>query len=197
MPTLALRRPPAPKGRMLVGVLPQFRKDPPEYLRGVAREYGDIAYLRLGPQDIYFINHPDWIRDVLVTHQSSFKKSRMLERAKVLLGDGLLTSEDEFHKLQRRLMQPAFHRERLAGYAASMVECAEACRARWVAGAEMDVATEMMRLTLAIVARTLFSADVSSEADEIGEALSEVLGLFELRLCCGEMARSLWLRTKP
>src|ERR1051325_2179248 len=190
--TPAIRRPPAPKGRILLGVLPEFRKDPPEYLRRVAHEHGDIAELRLGRQQVYFINRPDWIRDILVTHQTNFKKSRMLERARVLLGDGLLTSEGEFHKLQRRLVQPAFHRERLAGYATAMVECADACRARWTPG-ELDIAGEMMRLTLAIVARTLFSADVSSEAGEIGVALSEVLGLFETVL----MPFSEWLEKLP
>ena len=178
---------------MLLGVLPEFRKDPPEFLRRVAREHGDIAYLHMGTQHIYFLNHPDWIRDVLVTHQASFKKSRMLERARVLLGDGLLTSEDEFHKLQRRLVQPAFHRDRLVGYAASMVECADGCRGRWQAGVEMDVSQEMARLTLAIVARTLFSVDVSSEADEIGEALTEVLGLFDTVL----LPFSEWLEKLP
>jgi cytochrome P450 len=193
MSAQAVLRPPAPKGRMLLGVLPEFRKDPPEFLRRVAREHGDIAYLHMGTQHIYFLNHPDWIRDVLVTNQSSFKKSRMLERARVLLGDGLLTSEDEFHKLQRRLVQPAFHRERLAGYAVAMVECADACRGRWKSGVEMDVSQEMARLTLAIVARTLFSADVSSEADEIGEALTEVLGLFDTVL----LPFSEWLEKLP
>lgn len=164
---------------MLVGVLPEFRKDPPEFLRRTAAELGDIVFLKLGPQNVYLISRPEWIKDVLVTHQSSFKKSRMLEKAKVLLGEGLLTSEGDFHKLQRRLVQPAFHRERLAGYATSMVESSVVCRDRWHAGAELDVSREMMHLTLAIVAKTLFGADVAGEADEIGSALTEVLGLFD------------------
>jgi len=193
MPELAQRLPPALKGRMFVGVLPEFRKDPPEYLRRAAAEHGDIVNLKIGPQNVFLISQPEWIKDVLVTHQSSFKKSRVLERARVLLGDGLLTSEGEFHKLQRRLVQPAFHRERLAGYAASMVECAAACRERWQNGAEIDVSREMMHLTLAIVARTLFGADVSSEADEIGSALTEVLGLFDTVM----LPFSEWLEKLP
>lgn len=171
--------PPGPKGRFLVGVLPEFRKNPPEFLQAVARDYGDLAYLPLGRQRVYVVSNPEWIRDILVTHQTNFTKSRMLERARVLLGDGLLTSEGEFHKRQRRLVQPAFHRDRLAGYAAAMVECAAQFRDRWKPGATLDVSREMSRLTLAIVARTLFSADVTSEADEIGAALSEVLGVFD------------------
>ncbi len=189
-------QPPALKGLPLIGVLPEFRRNAPEFLLS-ARSHGDLVYLRLGPQHIYFVNHPDWIRDILVTHQAGFTKSRMLERARVLLGDGLLTSEGEFHTRQRRLVQPAFHRDRLAGYAATMVDCAAACgtysRDRWESGAKVDVAREMMRLTLAIVARTLFSADVTSEADDIGTALTEVLGLFETVL----LPFSEWLEKLP
>ena len=186
-------RPAGPKGRPLIGVLPEFRKNPPEFLRGVARDYGDLAFLPLVRQKIYLVTQPDWIKDILVTQQTNFTKSRMLQRARVLLGDGLLTSEGEFHKRQRRLVQPAFHRDRLAGYATAMVECAVSCRDRWKPGETLDVSTEMMRLTLAIVARTLFSADVSSEAGEIGEALSQVLELFETVL----MPFSDWLEKLP
>jgi len=148
----------------------------------MARQYGDVVYIPLGRQHIYCISHPDAIREVLVTHQNKFKKSRMLERARVLLGDGLLTSEGEHHRRQRRLVQPAFHRDRLAGYGAVMVERTAVVRDRWQSGQPFDVLQEMMRLTLAIVAKTLFSTDVDSEADEIGAALSEVFGLFEIIL---------------
>src|SRR5207248_2026539 len=78
-------RPPGPKGHFLVGVLPEFRQDPAGFLEKIARQYGDVVYLPLGRQHIYCISHPDAIREVLVTHQNKFKKSRMLERARVLL----------------------------------------------------------------------------------------------------------------
>jgi len=114
--------PPGPKNvRPWLGVLPHFRKDPANYLLSVAREHGDLAYMLLGPQHAFIVSHPDWIRDILITHQNNFTKSRMLERAKVLLGDGLLTSEGEFHTIQRRLVQPAFYRDRLLRYSADMV----------------------------------------------------------------------------
>ncbi|HLH40433.1 MAG TPA: cytochrome P450 [Bryobacteraceae bacterium] len=180
--TVPKPKPPALKGRPFMGVLSDFRKNPPEFLLNAARSHGDIVFMRLGPQPAFVVSNPDWIRDVLVTHQTQFIKSRMLERAKVLLGEGLLTSEGEFHKRQRRLVQPAFHRERLIGYSASMVDAAAQCRRQWSPGDRLDLAREMTRLTLAIVAKTLFSADVSSEADEIGAALTEVLGLFETAL---------------
>lgn len=165
-----------------MGVLPEFRKHAPEFLLQVARDYGDLARLRLGSRYLYLVSQPDWIKDVLITHQKNFRKSRILERARVLLGNGLLTSEGDFHVRQRRLVQPAFHRDRLAGYASAMVAYAVRCRDHWESGATFDVASEMMRLTQAIVARVLFSADVASEADEIGVALSQLFGLYERML---------------
>jgi cytochrome P450 len=186
-------QPPYLKGLPFLGVLPEFRKNAPQYLLGVARQHGDLAHLKLGPQHTYLVNHPDWIKDILVTHQSNFKKSRVLERARAFLGDGLLTSEGEFHTRQRRLSQPAFHRDRLIGYGSAMVDCAARCGEEWKSGSQLDILKEMTRLTLAIVARTLFSADVSSDADQIGAALTEVLGLFERVM----MPFSEWLEKLP
>jgi len=183
---MRIRRPPGPKSRnLLLGMLPQLKKDPPVFLERIARQYGDLAFFRLSGQSVYLINHPDWVRDILVTHQSNFTKTRILERSKVLLGEGLLTSEGEFHTRQRRLVQPAFHRDRLVRYGEAMVESAvkrsEDWDARLAGGRELeiDLALEMPRLTLAIVAKTLFSADVSGEADEVGEALNEIFALFD------------------
>ena len=141
-----------------------------------------MVHIVVGGQDIYVVSHPEAIQEVLVTHQAKFKKSRMLERARVLLGDGLLTSEGEFHTRQRRLVQPAFYRDRLPGYAKVMVDQAAACRERWQPGVTYDVAREMTRLTLAVVTQTLFSANVDAEADEIGAALTQVFELFEVVL---------------
>ncbi len=190
---LTTTKPPGPKGRPLVGVLGEFRRNPPEFLEKMAREFGDVVYLPVGRQRIYYVGHPDAVRDILVTNQGKFKKSRMLERARVLLGDGLLTSEGEHHKRQRRLMQPAFHRDRLAGYGAIMTGRADAAQARWQCSQTFDIAQEMMRLTLDLVGRTLFSSDVDSEAEEIGTALNQVFGLFEVIL----MPFSEWLEKLP
>lgn len=149
---------------------------------GLAREYGDLPHFRLTSYPAYLLNHPDLVREVLVTQQNKFVKSLALQRARILLGNGLLTSEGDFHRRQRRLAQPAFHRDRLASYAQVMIACAKRTRDRWTEGAPINVAEEMMRLTLDIVARTLFSADVESQAPEIGEALTTVLKMFRLLL---------------
>ena len=155
-----------------------FRRDPIAYLRQAAAEHGDVVRLPLTRQPLFLINHPDLIKDIFVTRQKQFKKGRGLERAKKLLGEGLLTSEDPTHLRQRRLIQPAFHRQRIAAYAEEMTCYALKTSERWVDGETRDMAEEMLHLALAIVGKTLFNADVEGEAGEIGDALTEVFALF-------------------
>jgi cytochrome P450 len=169
---------PGPRGFWPVGHVVQFRRDPLALLTRVAREYGDVARFNAATQTVYLLNHPDYVKDVLVTHHARFKKGRALQRAKRLLGEGLLTSEGDFWRRQRRLAQPAFHRQRLNSYAETMVAYAEQTSARWRDGETLDAADEMMRLTLAVVGKTLFDADVESDAGEVGAALAEVMSLF-------------------
>lgn len=156
-----------------------FRRDPLTFMLDSARDHGDIVFFKFGPQDLYLLNHPDYIRDVLVTNNRNFVKSRGLQMAKRFLGESLLTSEGDFHRRQRRLAQPAFHRQRINGYAEVMTEYAGRTRGRWHDGETLDLWQEMMRLTLAIVGKTLFDADVEAEAPEIGAALTDVMQLFE------------------
>jgi len=174
--------PPGPKGKLLGGNFSAFRRDSLGYLQKAATDHGDVVYFRFGPQDVFFLNHPDFIKDILVTHHQSFMKGRALQRAKRLLGEGLLTSEDKFHRRQRRLAQPAFHRGRITSYGAVMTEYASRTASRWTDGTTLDVSQEMMRLTLGIVGKTLFDADVESEAEEIGAALTAVMELFDFLL---------------
>jgi cytochrome P450 len=159
-----------------------FRRDPLGFLQAAARECGDIVHFKLGPQEVYFLNHPDYIKDVLVTHHQNFIKGRALQRSKRLLGEGLLTSEGDFHRRQRRLAQPAFHRARVNSYGHMMTDYAERAAALWHDGETLDISQEMMRLTLSIVGKTLFDADVESEAQEIGAALTDVMELFNALL---------------
>ncbi|HYE16418.1 MAG TPA: cytochrome P450 [Pyrinomonadaceae bacterium] len=169
---------PGPRAKWPGGHMLAFRRDPLAFLGRTAREHGDVSQFRVGPQQFFLLNHPDLIRDVLVTHNERFHKGRALQRAKRLLGEGLLTSEGEFHRRQRRLAQPAFHRQRVNSYARVMVEHAARASARWRDREELDISEEMMRLTLSIVGKTLFDADVESDADEVGEALTDVMELF-------------------
>jgi len=175
----SIKLPPGPKSNTPGGQLVAMTRDPLKFLMKTAAEYGQIAHFMLGPQHTVFVNDPEHIENVLVAHDWNFVKGRGLKRARRVLGRGLLTSEGNFHRRQRRLAQPAFHKQRIAGYAAVMTEYADRTANRWSGGETVDIAQEMMRLTLAIVAKTLFDADVESEAGEIGQALTDVLKMFE------------------
>ena len=171
---------PGPRNFVPGRFLRAMQRAPIPFFARLARQYGDAAMFSVGPQRIVFLNHPDLVRELLVTQNRFFHKSRVLQRAKIVFGEGLLTSEDPLHLRQRRLAQPAFHRERIARYAEVMIERASRTRERWRDGQTLDIHQEMMRLALEVVAKTLFDAEVESEADEIGAALTELVDLFPL-----------------
>ena len=129
-------------------------------------------------RDFYVFNHPDAIRDVLVTRDDCFIKGPALQRAKDTLGEGLLTSEGDFHKRQRRLAQPAFHPNQVATYAKAMVDLASRAAQGWRDGQRMNLHEEMMKVTLRIVAKTLFDAEVESDLEAIGKAMDISVGMF-------------------
>ncbi len=169
--------PPGPKLTLSLGIFGIFRSDPLRFFSQMAL-YGDFSHTTVFGRHVYLANDPEIIRDVLVTNARKFKKGRGLQLARRLLGNGLLTSEGEFHMRQRRLAAPAFHQHRIAQYAQTMVALAQQTALRWQAGQEVDMAREMMHLTLAVAGKTLFDADIEQEADEIGAALSAALLLF-------------------
>jgi cytochrome P450 len=172
-------RPPGPKGNPFFGRhVNASRRDPLNFMLRLAREYGDLSTFRVGRERIYFVNSPDGVRDVLVNHYDNFLKGRGRTRARQLVGQGLLLSEGDLHRRQRRLAQPAFHRQRIAAYADEMGADAARFSGRWQDGETKDIWPEMLRLTLGIVGRTLFSADVESETDEVGGALKDVMVRF-------------------
>src|SRR3954447_3890600 len=144
--------------------------DPLHFFTRLARTYGDVSSYRMAGEQLFLVNEPRLIRDVLVTHHRNFTKSRGLERSKRLLGQGLLTSEGAMHLRQRRLMQPAFHRDRISAFGDLMVGHADRMRRAWADGATLDVSREMNRLTLSIVGKTLFDVDVEQQAGAVGEA---------------------------
>ncbi len=177
---MPINLPPGPPRGIPGRQLLQFRRNPLLFLSEGARQYGDIVRFQLGPRELFLFNHPDYIKEILVTQQRNFIKSMVLQRTRRVLGTGLLTSEGDYHLRQRRLAQPAFHRQRIATYGEVMIDYATRMGGEWQDGATIDVHAEMMRLTLGIVAKTLFDADVEAEAGAIGESLSDLLQLFNL-----------------
>jgi len=147
--------------------------------------HGDVAQVRLGRQRLVLLNHPDDIQRMLATEQRNFVKGRALERVKILLGEGLLTSEGPRHLRQRRLMQPAFHRDRVAGYGAVMSDYAREMVDAWQDGAVLDVHDEMMRLTRAIAGKTLFDLDVGHDPGGVQETIGLSLRLYRYALLPG------------
>jgi cytochrome P450 len=173
--------PPSPKAGILGGHFLKFRRRPTGFLTEAAA-LGDVVFFKMGGQPAYFLNHPDLARDLLVVNAHKFKKGRALQRAKKLLGEGLLTSEKEFHLRQRRMIQPAFHRQKISEYAKTMIEYADKMANSWQEGEIRDIDKEMMRLTLQIVGKTLFSADVEDSSDEVGSALTALIEMFNYLL---------------
>lgn len=155
-----------------------LRRDPLAWFAEAAQRGIDIRTLRIGSRHIFQLNHPDLIRDVLITHDWNFVKGRGLRASRPVLGQGLLTSEGELHRRQRRLVQPAFHSARLASYADTMTACANSTCRTWTDGSVIAIDQEMMRLTLRIVGRTLFSADLASGAAGVSASLTRALKLF-------------------
>jgi cytochrome P450 len=150
-----------------------------DFFTRLHQTYGDVASWRIRNRHLFLLCHPDHIRDVLVTRDANFTKGPALRMAKITLGEGLLTSEGDFHKRQRRLMQPAFHATRVAEYADTFVRHAERMSDRWQPGQVLDVRDAMTQLTLEIVAKTLFGADLESEVREIGHAMDITVTMFD------------------
>jgi cytochrome P450 len=176
-PMQTIQFPPGPKDA-LTSVF-AMRRDPVEFFTRLAREHGDISHFHLGPQNAFLLNHPDMIKEVLVGKDRNFTKWFANARLVEVLGQGLFVSEGAYHARQRKLSQPAFHRQRIAGYADTMVKIAVRVRDRWQDGVPVDVGSEMNWLAMIIVADTLFGADLEAEATEISGALSEVLKMLE------------------
>jgi cytochrome P450 len=153
-----------PRGVPVLGMLPAVRRDPTGVFMRAARRFGDVVYFKIGPRRGYLITNPADIRHVLQDNARNYHKSPLYQKLKISLGNGLLTSEDDFWFRQRRIAQPAFHRQRVAGLAGVMAQAAQETAAEWeVAAANrqpVDVAEEMMRLTRTVVLRALLGADL-------------------------------------
>jgi len=164
-------------------------------MSGLTR-FGDLAYVRFpGDHDFFFVSDPALIRRVLVDDHAAFVKGRALQAGKRLLGEGLLTSEGAEHLRKRRLIQPVFSRKRVDGYADAIVDAAEATSAGWADRRRVDANTEMMNFALAVVGRTIFDADVTSEAPEIRAVLDASMRVFHRFLLPG--SELLWKAPLP
>ncbi len=140
--------------------------------------FGPIAHYRFLGNLIVFVNDPAFVQEILVNQVGSFRKERTLQRMKILLGEGLITSDDPIHIRQRRIAAPAFHRQRIGNYASEIVESAQSTRDRWSDGVEFDASAAMMDLSLRIVARTLFDTEVTPEVLSVADEVNTIMGLY-------------------
>jgi cytochrome P450 len=173
-----LNLPPGPKGLPLFGNVFEPRGDAIGYFTKCVREHGDIVFLRFVGVPMCFVNRPEYIESVLVTQSGNFEKSKDYRALRRVLGNGLLTSEGDFWRRQRKLVQPAFHQQRIAAYAEVMTGFTLRMLASWSDGHELDIHEAMMRLTLNIVAKTLFDTDVSQGSEDVTAALDVLMGKF-------------------
>jgi cytochrome P450 len=171
---------PGPRSIWPLAPLFAFRRDPIAFLRENARVYGDLVHFRLGPRHAYQLNHPDLVRDLLITESMNHHRGPLMQRARSVLGEGLLTAEEPLHGKQRRVIQPAFHRERILEYAGPMLECAGELSRSWQDGGTVDIHEAMSRLTLAIVGKSLFGAGFEQDAERITSAATELMAVVKL-----------------
>ena len=164
--------PPGPAYKMPGKLVSEFIGDPIKMLTKVAQQYGDISYFKLGREHVYLINNPDLIEKILIHDHRNFKKGKRLQIAKGLLGEGLVTSEGEFHNRQRRLIQPIFHPKQIRSYGNIMTDYAERMTDSWGDGEVLDINQEMMELTLGIICKSVLNYDITSEAQQVGKALT-------------------------
>lgn len=170
-------RPPGPKGSFLLGHLRPFRADPVGFLTRNAREYGDVVWFKAGRQNVYLLSNPEHVREVLVVQQRNFHKGDGRQRPKLLLGEGLLTSQGETHLRSRRLIQPAFHRKRIHEYGATISGFSARHAEKWRRGDVRDISQEMLELTYNVICKVLFDVDVIEETSAIDTALRDMLAL--------------------
>jgi cytochrome P450 len=171
---LKRNNPPGPQGDLLgLRSLRAFNHDVLSYLMQLTRTYGDVVRFPFGPFEVYLVSRPELVYQILVQDADKFLKTRALKRIlESSLGNGLLVNDGEAWRKQRRMVQPAFHMKRIENYAGAMVDFAQRIGREWQPGQLRDIHHDMMRLTMNIVSKTLFDADVSAEADRVGAAIT-------------------------
>ena len=170
--------PPGPRGGLILGNTFDYIRDPLEYLTHCAREYGDVVRLRLGDTTVFALFHPDAVDEVLRSHGTRVVKDKMTRLISPIVGQGLLTSEGDFWRRQRKLTMPSFQHQAIERYGRVMVDYSVRLRDSWKVGEERDVHADMMALTLGVVGKTLFDAEVTGESHEVGDSLETVMDHF-------------------
>ncbi len=176
--TSSARKPPSPPGLFLIGHALQILRRPFDFAREFARAHGDVVRVRLGPLVFYLVNHPDGIEQVLRRDHRLFIKDRGTRLLAQVLGQGLLTSEGDVWRRQRRLAQPAFQAEQIQRYAPGIVQATAQLLASWHDGAQRDIHADMTRLTMEAAAQTFLGASMADKADCVGRAMQTVMEHF-------------------
>lgn len=190
------KTPKGPKGKLLTGNLAEFRADPPAFLERMATEYGDVAKFRLGPlKNVFLVSNPDMIKQILVTKQKNFVKSDDFKALKPIFGEGLLTSDKDFHMRQRRLIQPAFKKSHIMDYGQDMIDITNDYLSTWKDEEERIITNDMMNITLGIICKTMFNMDFKEGYKVIGKPLETALILAVKRMRSLKKM-PLWVPTK-
>lgn len=168
------KRAPGPGLFSLVRPALRARQGDFEEIVSIAQRYDDVAYIGLGPLRFFLVKSPELVQEVLVTKHKMFRKDRGIQTLRSFLGNGLLTSEGEFHLRQRRLIQPAFHKERVHQYGLDMVRCARELMDTWADGQRVDINVEMMKATLRVIGKSMFNAEVKEDAETVASALEVI-----------------------
>jgi cytochrome P450 len=168
-----LEFPPGPSSIIPGKIIRQFARDPISTLTKIADEYGDISHFKLGRQHVYLINNPDYIERILIYDHSNFKKGQRLQTAKRVVGEGLVTSEGEFHKKQRKLIQPLFLPKKISSYGAIMTDRALGMIQQWKDGSIVNIHAELMKVTLSIICKSVMNYEMGSkQAKDFAKAFS-------------------------
>jgi cytochrome P450 len=168
----SIEYPPGPHSIFPNKLLREFIHNPIKTLMDIANTHGDIPHFKFGRQHVYLLNNPHYIEDVLIRNYKNFIKSRGLQVSRLLLGEGLVTSEGGYHDRQRRIIQPAFHPNIIKKYGDIMTGFALNMCQRWEDGRTLDIHKEMIHVTSAIISNAVLGSDIKSEqGDQVGDAL--------------------------
>ena len=184
----SIKYPPGPHSILPNKLLRKFIHNPIKTLMDITYTYGDICHFKFGRQHVYLINDPRYIEDVLIRNYKNFIKSRGLQVSKRLLGEGLVTSEGEYHDRQRQLIQPTFHPNEIKRYGDIMTTSATQMTQKWEDGMTLDIHKEMMHVTMTIISKAVLGSDIKSEDNEIGDSLLTCMEYFNrLQMPFGEL----------